>query len=439
MGEQETKELDILQNQDAIFDTHEPENVEFEYVDDMSENSNLSEMDVLNHSHYVIPDEDNLASVSEIDKALNPSFYQNNQKEVPFPSFLQEPIYDTSLPENSDEEKNSAPVSLASPQEAADISENIHFQNENSDDEDYFEEKKTTVEAVSVADDMPIQPKESLPITEINQSEEMDLSLDELLGNDDLGLDLSDDVEGVEKTETVPEVSFAENMEEIQNSDTKDLSTDISDIKIDDDEKYDSSLNNSEAMILDSEILEEDNPIMKLLQIEKLEQNDFPIDGFFKVSKKKKIQEFKATQQQTDILLSDLKLEEMASWNLIVFQQNVVQLNDKVTEILPFEQPYQHRYVSLFQNGEIKMKLFNEADLKVVNVHNSCADFCEHTIVGDFYENSALITNDILTLSLAKHHNCKISFASPVSGILTGPQGALIYFFGLQNLWISNV
>lgn len=158
------------------------------------------------------------------------------------------------------------------------------------------------------------------------------------------------------------------------------------------------------------------------------------------VSKQNGVQSFKADDEVSDILLADVDFSqhELNAWNLILYQQNIIPLEQKVAELSLPQKQNVNRYVSVVQGGNKKFDLFNEENLKIINASHACVAVQGRFICGDFEANSGVIVNDFMPISLADLEGKKISFKAPTSGLLTGPNGCVLFFFGVRNLWVPN-
>ena len=155
-------------------------------------------------------------------------------------------------------------------------------------------------------------------------------------------------------------------------------------------------------------------------------------------SKNGGVQSFKSDVVK-DVVLTDVSFaeKELAAWNIIVFTQGLFPLEKKVASIEAVPSNV-GRYVTLVQNGSKKADLFNEENLKIINASQACVAVKGDFICGDFKNNTGVIINDYTAISLIDFAGKKVSFEKPVSGILTGPSGSILYFFGVENFWIPN-
>ena len=158
------------------------------------------------------------------------------------------------------------------------------------------------------------------------------------------------------------------------------------------------------------------------------------------VSKQNGVQAFKGDDVISDILLSDIDFahNELAVWNLILYHKSIIPLEKQVTELNRAEQPSLNRYACVIQGGNRRVDLFNEDNLKIINASNACVSVQGRFICGDFASNSGVIIDDFVTIPLVDFAGKKISFEEPVSGLLTGAAGFILFFHNVKNLWIPS-
>ena len=540
-----------------------PEGYEYEYIEVPADD--VSEMDVVNRSHVLEPEDEDMASVSDIEAALRSSQEEEVKKEVPFPSFLLENNDDNqnsfSASQNEDFEDKSSltDVSEFVPQEETspsnmnndysdinflnnpenvenwqedtrathDLSEvkvdtrDVHFQENNissMDVNDYIEpEAHYSIKEVSVTE-LPPEPQrtevnvsvedlaEQMPQSEIDSSfssldlGENEVSLDELLQEDndapmaveqaeeDILIDNSvsdehneiydDDSniidvpveEDVTPIEEIPE----QNTVEIENSsveqsfspsetvdtwqnnvenhpvnvweevapdvspehmETADFVSESEPENYENDEKQETSLSIGEN-------IETVNPALTNFEVMEYSADELSQAELSSrlVSKQHGLQSFNANENVFDILLSDVDFakNELADWNLILFNQSIVPLNKQVAELKKPNFRGINRYISIVQEGNQKIDLFNEENLKIINASHACVAVDGHFICGDFENNSGAVVNDFITLHLQEYAGKKLAFENGTSGILTGPKGCVLFFFGVKNLWVPS-
>lgn len=158
------------------------------------------------------------------------------------------------------------------------------------------------------------------------------------------------------------------------------------------------------------------------------------------VSKNDGIQSFKGTDTLNALALNDVDFaaNELNAWNLVLFRQEIMPLTAKVSELDLPRNPQVNRFASLVKAGEQKAEFFNEDKLKIVNTTDSCVAVQGRFVCGDLQTNSGLIVNDMLTIPLRDFAGKELSFAKPASGLLSGPNGTLLYFFNLYSLLVPN-
>lgn len=158
------------------------------------------------------------------------------------------------------------------------------------------------------------------------------------------------------------------------------------------------------------------------------------------VSKQQGIASFKASEDVFDILLTDVDFaqNELSAWNLVLYQKSLIPLEKPVSELVRPQNVSINRYVSVVQGGNSKVNLFNEDDLKIINASHACVGVQGRFLCGDFDTNSGVIIDDFITLPLSDFAGKKIAFNMPASGILAGPDGYLLFFFGVKNLWVPS-
>ena len=158
------------------------------------------------------------------------------------------------------------------------------------------------------------------------------------------------------------------------------------------------------------------------------------------VSKQNGVQSFKADDNVSDILLSevDFSQNELKAWNLVVYQKNIIPIEKRVADLALPKQPLVNRYVSLIQNGNQKINFYNEENLKIINATQACVAVKGQFVCGDFGTNSGLVVDDFMTIPLIEFAGKKITFREPISGLLSGPNGCLLFFYGVKNLWVPS-
>lgn len=158
------------------------------------------------------------------------------------------------------------------------------------------------------------------------------------------------------------------------------------------------------------------------------------------VSKNDGIQSFSADKAIQAIALNDIDFEanELKAWNLVLFAQKIMPLTDKVSTLSMPRQSEVNRLVTLVKAGEQKVNFFNEDKLKIINATEACVAVDGRFVCGDLQTNSGLIINDYVTIPLHDFAGKALEFAEPVSGLLSGPNGTVLYFFQIRSFLIPN-
>lgn len=154
------------------------------------------------------------------------------------------------------------------------------------------------------------------------------------------------------------------------------------------------------------------------------------------VNKDGGIQSFKGDETQDRIVLDEIDFEnhELKAWNMILFNENIFPLNDKVSNFSMPNHQNIARYMTLIKQGNKKAELFNEDSLQIINTTDACVAVDGRFLCGDFGENSGVVINDFAAFSLNDFIGCKICFSAPVAGLLTGPKGCLVFFFNVKQI-----
>ena len=211
---------------------------------------------------------------------------------------------------------------------------------------------------------------------------------------------------------------------------------------VDIEEKKVQQRNEQPILVRSEDKTEEINPLPIMFDVVDYTKEDIAHAEFHSrlVSKQNGIQSFRADNDISDILLSDVDFSqnELKSWNLILYQQSIRPLEQKVAELSLPQQPMINRYIGVVQGGNKKFDLYNEENLKIINASNACVAVQGRFICGDFETNSGVIIDDFMPISLVDFAGKKISFKTPASGLLTGPNGCVLFFFGVKNLWLPS-
>lgn len=162
--------------------------------------------------------------------------------------------------------------------------------------------------------------------------------------------------------------------------------------------------------------------------------------GAYLVSKDTGIQSFRADNGIQTIALNEIDFSEneLRAWNLVIFSQEIKPLTEKVSELSMPRHKEVNRLVTLVKAGQQKANFFNEDKLTIINATDACVAVKGRFVCGDLQTNSGVIINDYVTIHLQDFVGKALEFASPVSGLISGPNGTLLYFFNIRSLLIPN-
>lgn len=154
------------------------------------------------------------------------------------------------------------------------------------------------------------------------------------------------------------------------------------------------------------------------------------------ISKTGGLQFFEDLSQKGMLLTYEPK--ELADWNLVIFNQNVLPIDMASKSLeLPLEKD-SIRYAKVIKNGAEKLVLYNEEKYQFENPEDNFVKAQSHFIYGDADKNTGLIINDYLNISLFDKAGKVITFEKPVSGLICGPQGTVIFFAAVQKIGIAE-
>lgn len=411
------------------------------------------------------------ASSVQISEAIDNSF-QNEQsfdvldldeKDVSIDELLQDDTSDIELFDNQNKNEDlSSPaidVEVVEDNEKTYLTENQQPQNIQptldelsevpSSNDDFVEEIESPIEEVAeVSEITEVEPE--YPEKKIDQDVNTEKTSSTNVENEIDSVDTSVNNSDYFVTETTPESipSSKENeAAELMQKTFISSSEDIRDEKIDDEASSNEDLSYSQdqeqvIMVRSDDELEEINPLPIMFDV-----TDFSSENIAQaescsriVSKLNGIQTFKADNQISDILLSDVDFSqnELVSWNLILYQKNIFPFKKQVAELVLPQNSSLSRYVQIVQNGQGKAQFHNEENLKIINARQACVSVQGRFVCGDFDAHSCIVVDDFQPIPLADFAGKKISFSKPVSGLLAGPHGSVIFFSNVQHLWVPS-
>ena len=181
----------------------------------------------------------------------------------------------------------------------------------------------------------------------------------------------------------------------------------------------------------------------------KFQIEDFALSDFDKlvelekvqfVQKSEGVQSFKVNAHVKDLALSDVDFanKEILNWTLVLFENKIVPVVPGEQEICQQTENNVYQFVSLYKAHEKKFDLFNEKNLKIINTDESFVAADGRFICGDFGTDAHLAVSEFTTYALKDYVGKKLCFFEPASGILCGAGGTMVFFSNVQNLWVPN-
>ncbi len=134
-----------------------------------------------------------------------------------------------------------------------------------------------------------------------------------------------------------------------------------------------------------------------------------------------------------NLLLNVDDVQELDDWHLIIFNQNIVSVEQgKKFELV---QPCDTiRRATVVKQGIEKLDIFNEEEYQFENPKDNFLTAKKHFIYGKAEDDTGLIVNDFVNIGLRSNVGKILNFENPVFGWLSGPQGAQIYVARLGKM-----
>ncbi len=160
----------------------------------------------------------------------------------------------------------------------------------------------------------------------------------------------------------------------------------------------------------------------------------------FSFSKNGGFQSFQADEKQYNLILEDIDfaVHELSNWSLIIFDDYRLRLNSAEKELVVPKADNIVRFAKILKGGKTKLELFNEERYNFMTPGEEFVKVRGHCIYGNIANNSKLIVKDFINLSLDDKAGKVISFNKPVSGLLTGPKAAKLYFCDIRAVVIPS-
>ena len=137
------------------------------------------------------------------------------------------------------------------------------------------------------------------------------------------------------------------------------------------------------------------------------------------------------------LLLNVGEVSALENWHLIIFNQNLVPAEAGGT--IEIVQPQDTiRAATVVKQGTEKLEIYNEEEYRFADPADGFVPARKHFIYGRTDDDTGLIINDFVNISLRANAGKVITFENPVFGWLSGPNGAQIYFAQLGRLAVSS-
>ena len=149
---------------------------------------------------------------------------------------------------------------------------------------------------------------------------------------------------------------------------------------------------------------------------------------------------FQADEKVYNLVVEDIdyNLHEENEWSLIIFDDYRVRLNPNEKELVLPKGDDTVRYAKIMKSGKTKLELFNEEKYNFMAPTEDFVKIRGHYIYGNIANNSKLIVKDFVNISLGDKLGKQITFNKPVSGLLTGPKAAKLYFSDVRSVIVPS-
>ena len=160
----------------------------------------------------------------------------------------------------------------------------------------------------------------------------------------------------------------------------------------------------------------------------------------YSFSKSGGFQSFQADEKLYHLALDDVDFaqHELADWSLIIFDDYRLRLNPAESELVVPKADNIVRFAKILKSGKTKLELFNEERYNFMAPSEEFTKVRGHYIYGNIANNSKLIIKDFVNISLDDKAGKILRFNKPVSGLLTGPKAAKLYFCDIRAILIPS-
>lgn len=152
------------------------------------------------------------------------------------------------------------------------------------------------------------------------------------------------------------------------------------------------------------------------------------------------IQKFVAEERNGVIVLNDLDYEknELKNWNLLFIENTWQEVPRDTKEItVPMKQA-SFRVAEVIQRGMLPLRLYDQENFGFETPGNALS-MADGKIISGLNSDKALMINDFTVQRLQNFEGRELNFNRSRSGLLTGPDGALLYFAGVVKIVIPAV
>ncbi|MDO5386578.1 MAG: hypothetical protein Q4F75_04835 [Pseudomonadota bacterium] len=149
------------------------------------------------------------------------------------------------------------------------------------------------------------------------------------------------------------------------------------------------------------------------------------------------IQKFVAEERNGVIVLNDLDYEknELKSWNLLFIENTWQEVPHDTAEItVPMKQA-SFRVAEVIQQGMLPLRLYDQENFGFETLGNALS-MVNGKIISGLNSDKALMINDFTVQRLQNFEGRELNFNRSRAGLLTGPDGALLYFAGVVKIVI---
>lgn len=149
------------------------------------------------------------------------------------------------------------------------------------------------------------------------------------------------------------------------------------------------------------------------------------------------IQKFVAEERNGVIVLNDLDYEknELKNWNLLFIENTWQEVPRDTKEItVPMKQA-SFRVAEVIQQRMLPLRLYDQENFGFETPGNALS-MADGKIISGLNSDKALMINDFTVQRLQNFEGRELNFNRSRSGLLTGPDGALLYFAGVVKIVI---